>query len=165
MSRRFCGSSPSFFPLSHIIVTGGDDKFEEKHAFELDFILTTVDSVDGLPLDKLIKCLNGTRRVLPPSLPFTRGQLTPTLLSLVLPQSTELLSPLESPLEVCFLPSLPCLSSETDATSDLPFSDPRRKPSPCFSSLPIRELRSVFSSTRPLVALSRTSLSRSSCRS
>lgn len=46
----------------HIIATGGDEKFEEKHAFELDFILTTVDSVSGMPLDKLIKTLkvNGT---------------------------------------------------------------------------------------------------------
>ena len=46
----------------HIIVTGGDEEFEKKHAFELDFILTTVDSVSGMPLDKLVKTLkvNGT---------------------------------------------------------------------------------------------------------
>ena len=41
----------------HIIQTGGDEDFATKHAFELDFILTTVDSVSGMPLDKLVKCL------------------------------------------------------------------------------------------------------------
>ncbi|KAL7412872.1 NADPH-dependent alcohol dehydrogenase [Mrakia frigida] len=60
----------------HIIVTGGGEEFEKKHAFELDFLLTTVDSVDGLPLDKLIKCVNINGTIITVGIP-AGGMLPP----------------------------------------------------------------------------------------
>jgi alcohol dehydrogenase (NADP+) len=41
---------------SHMILTNEKD-FEKKHFRELDLILSTVDKVEGLPLDKLSKLL------------------------------------------------------------------------------------------------------------
>ncbi|CED82659.1 Alcohol dehydrogenase, class V [Phaffia rhodozyma] len=53
----------------HIIVTNGEENFQDKFYHQLDLILSTVDNTEGLPLDKLARILVVNGRLVTVGLP------------------------------------------------------------------------------------------------